>query len=200
MANNWFTALGVPQTRAYLSSSEIRNEFNRISAAFDRMPVPAGGTTPGFSAALLDSPRVENGLWLGGSVGSEVSPTPTWSNFAYIGAGPGSLVGTVLSSADRTGAFFRVNGTDRIAFGKRVDNTTPTISFFMDEKAGLVMGDATNEKATTTTTGFLYLPTVNGAPTGAATAYTGAVAAVVDRANNRLYIRTGGVWRYVALT
>jgi len=62
------------------------------------------------------------------------------------------------------------------------------------------MGDATTEAATTTTTGFFYLPTVNGAPTGVPAAYTGAVAALFDRSTNRIYVRNGATWRYVALT
>lgn len=205
MANNWFTAYGLPQTRGGLSSAEIRTEFARISAAFDRMPAPAGGSVAGFSQAYLDAPTADSGLWRGGAVGTGASPTVLWASSAYAGGGAGGLVSTVLSdtnvpSGNEPIAVFRMASTTRTAFAKRVGGTTPRVSFFMDDQASLVMGDATTESATTATTGFFYLPTVNGAPTGVPTAYTGAVAAVVDRANNRLYIRNGASWRYVALT
>jgi len=200
VANSWFTAYGLPQTRGVLSSAEIRREFSRIEAAFAKMPEPAAGVVRGFDSPYIQSPTVENGAWLGGTLGSEALPAQAWTSRAYVGLGVGGLVSDVLLNSDKAGAFFRIASTDRIGFGKKIDGTTPKVSFFMDEKASLVMGDATAEAATTTTTGFFYLPTVNGAPTGSATAYTGAVPAVVDRANNRLYIRVATTWRYVALT
>lgn len=66
---------------------------------------------------------------------------------------------------------------------------------------GVVVGIASTSLGTTATTGFIYLPTCNGAPTGVAqTVGAGVVPMVVDIANNRLYIRVGSTWRYGILT
>jgi hypothetical protein len=51
---------------------------------------------------------------------------------------------------------------------------------------------------TTATTGFGYLPTCAGAPTGVPIAQLGYVPAVYDTTNNKLWIYTG-VWKGVAL-
>lgn len=66
---------------------------------------------------------------------------------------------------------------------------------------GVVVGMSTVQLGTTATTGFFYLPTCNGAPTGIAqTLGTGVVPMVVDTANSRLYIRIGSTWKYASLT
>ena len=52
--------------------------------------------------------------------------------------------------------------------------------------------------ATNATTGFLYIPTCAGAPTGTPTTYTGKVAMVFDTTNNNLYIYDGS-WISTAL-
>lgn len=49
--------------------------------------------------------------------------------------------------------------------------------------------------ATTATENFAYVPTCAGTPTGAASAYTGLAAIVVDTTNHKLYFRSGGAWR-----
>jgi hypothetical protein len=48
---------------------------------------------------------------------------------------------------------------------------------------------------TSTTTGFLYLPTCAGPPIGTPTTLTGGAPAIVDTANNKLYFYSSGVWR-----
>lgn len=64
---------------------------------------------------------------------------------------------------------------------------------------GLTIG--TTALATNATSGFLWLPSCAGAPTGSPTApYTNAAACVIDTTNRRLYVRVGTTWRYVALT
>ena len=49
--------------------------------------------------------------------------------------------------------------------------------------------------ATTATTGFMYVPTCAGVPTGVPTAITGYAAIVVDSTDNRLYFYSSGAWR-----
>lgn len=45
------------------------------------------------------------------------------------------------------------------------------------------------------TTGFAYIPTCDGVPTGTPEAQTGLTALVVDATNYRLYFFAGGAWR-----
>lgn len=48
--------------------------------------------------------------------------------------------------------------------------------------------------ATNATSGFLYIPTCAGLPTGVPTAVTGKVPIVADTTNNKLYVYLGGAW------
>lgn len=50
-------------------------------------------------------------------------------------------------------------------------------------------------RATDTTTGFLYIPTCAGTPTGTPTSVTGCSPIIVDSTNNKLYFYSGGAWR-----
>jgi len=49
--------------------------------------------------------------------------------------------------------------------------------------------------ATDATTGFLYVPTCAGTPTGTPATQTGLAPMIVDDTNHRLYFWSGGVWR-----
>jgi hypothetical protein len=53
--------------------------------------------------------------------------------------------------------------------------------------------------ATTATTGFVYVPTCAGAPTGVPVAKTGTIPLVVDSTDSKLYAYIGGAWVAVAL-
>ncbi len=59
----------------------------------------------------------------------------------------------------------------------------------------LLRDDSNSELATTATSGFVHIPSCNGTPTGTPTTYTGTVPMVYDRANNVLYVYSGGAWR-----
>lgn len=52
----------------------------------------------------------------------------------------------------------------------------------------------------TATTGFAYLPTIVGPPTGTPIAKPGFVATAFDPATNRLWIYNGTAWKSVVLT
>lgn len=54
--------------------------------------------------------------------------------------------------------------------------------------------------ATTATTGFLYIPTCAGAPTGVPQAWTGTVPIVFDTTNNKIYVYDGSWLSTAALT
>lgn len=47
--------------------------------------------------------------------------------------------------------------------------------------------------------GFLYIPTVAGAPTGTPTARTGSVPIVYDTTDDKLYVYRGGAWAGIAI-
>lgn len=49
--------------------------------------------------------------------------------------------------------------------------------------------------ATNATSGFAYIPTCAGLPTGTPTAIAGFLPIVIDSTNNRAYIYSGGSWR-----
>jgi hypothetical protein len=49
--------------------------------------------------------------------------------------------------------------------------------------------------ATNATSGFLYVPTCAGTPTGVPATFTGTAPIVVDTTNNKLYFYSGGTWR-----
>ncbi len=57
------------------------------------------------------------------------------------------------------------------------------------------LGPGAAELATDAVSGFLYVPTCNGVPTGTPEAQTGMVPLVVDRSHNRLYFYSTGAWR-----
>lgn len=48
--------------------------------------------------------------------------------------------------------------------------------------------------------GFVYIPTSPGAPTGVPTAYAGRAPIHIDSTNGRFYAYYGGAWHYAALT
>lgn len=64
--------------------------------------------------------------------------------------------------------------------------------------AGNAIGDGA--LATTATTGFAFLPTCAGPPTGVPLAKPGFAPAVVDTTNHKLWIYVGGSWKGVVLT
>jgi hypothetical protein len=67
-------------------------------------------------------------------------------------------------------------------------------SYFTVTTAGnVVLGSAA--LATTATDGFLYAPSMAGAPTGVPTAYTGRVPYTYDSTSNALYAYNGGAWQ-----
>ena len=79
----------------------------------------------------------------------------------------------------------------------RMGDILPTIVKAIQEIANGYGNVAVNssEIATDATTGFIYVPTCAGTPTGIPTAYVGRSPIVVDSTNNKLYFYSGGEWR-----
>lgn len=83
--------------------------------------------------------------------------------------------------------------------------TSGTINPFtiltLQPNGGSVLVGSGATLATTTTEGFLCIPTCAGAPTGVTSAIpAGAVPLIYDTTNDRLYIRTPSGWRYSITT
>jgi hypothetical protein len=97
------------------------------------------------------------------------------SNTLYIS---NSNTATPLLRGDFSAATLTING--------RLTATTGIIA----QSAALL---------TTATTGFLYIPTCAGAPTGVPAAQTGTCALVYDTTNDRLMVYNGA-WRGVTVT
>jgi hypothetical protein len=74
----------------------------------------------------------------------------------------------------------------------------------LSQIAGFVTGNAIGNGllATTAITGFVYLPTCAGAPTGVPVAKAGFVASVYDTTNHKLWVydTSTNTWRGVVLT
>lgn len=78
-------------------------------------------------------------------------------------------------------------------------NTANVQALSIDVTQNVIVGTAA--LGTTATTGFPWIPSCAGVPTGAPTApYTNAAACVVDTTNSRVYFLVGGTWKYAALT
>lgn len=74
-----------------------------------------------------------------------------------------------------------------------------TQAFDIDSDLNIVLG-ALAQLAADATNGFTYIPTIAAAPSGTPTAKTGKVALAFEPSSNKLWIYTGGAWRYATLT
>lgn len=63
--------------------------------------------------------------------------------------------------------------------------------------AGVVLGNA--PLGTTATTGFVYIPTCAGVPTGTPVAKTGTIPVLVDSTDSKIYAYIGGAWKSATL-
>lgn len=166
---------------------------------------PANGTylpaanTLAFSVNSAEMARLTStGLGLSGANNptQKISLYATGSTAQYMSAGN--------SNTGVNGSIFGVDGTGNAV----INNTQAFATVFSTSNAerlrissdGNVVVN-TAAVATTATTGFLWIGSCAGAPTGAPTApYSNAAAMVADTTNNRLYVRVGATWRFAALT
>ena len=74
--------------------------------------------------------------------------------------------------------------------------TDAAIETIVDATSDVIVGDLS---ATTDAGGFLFIPSVAGAPTGTPTTRTGYTAICFDSSNGRLYAYYGGAWKYGAV-
>jgi hypothetical protein len=160
-------------------------------------------TAPAGSSGTADNTPTTK-LTVDGSGNVSIGAPP--SSFAYntnftINSGSGAYAGiaffnTSVGTSSADGSQFYINNTDFWAVNKEAGNyylsVNGSVRLTIDSNGNIVPG--TGALATNATTGFTYLETCAGAPTGVPTAFTGRVATIYDTTNNRLYIYNGA-WR-----
>src|SRR3990167_5783727 len=101
---------------------------------------------------------------------------------------------TIYDVVNDNNAFF-IDGAN--GFGA---NSAGTIFLSESRRRDIVLGPPSAELATTDTYGFVFIPTVNGTPTGTPNAWTGNAAMVIDRLSGKLFIYfPSGGWKAVQL-
>lgn len=116
-----------------------------------------------------------------------------WQSGSYNG-GSYSQAGTFLLEAD--GAHGSGSTPGRWSFLTTPSgSTSPVERLRISANGNVVVGNSSSALSTSATSGFLYVPTCAGTPTGSPTAVTGAAPIVIDTTNNKLYFRSGGAWR-----
>jgi hypothetical protein len=184
--SDWYTAPQTPALRSALSSEQIKQALVDIEAAFDLLPIPAGGGEPGFDGGRWDNGVFYSPQLLSAYLGTNTNPS--FGSHSYI----------VLTRDVRTELAVDNRGFVRNTNGDLwvLDNTT--ILFMWDEEMNTVVGSGTTELATTATARLLYIPTMNGtASNPPSQIYTGSVPIYYDRAANRIGAYNGA-WRFTA--
>lgn len=183
----YYTAPGTPTLRGKLSSEEIRDQFAALEQAFNLLPGAISGGDVGFSGGRWEGGTIQGATVIGSTLGSVASPNTGYFTNLH-------LIGSTTTNV----------GIDRKAF---ILDTTGSLRYYaestayllVDPSGNVIIGDGTNEKGTSATAGFLYLPSQNGAATGVPTVYNAAVPAVVDRFNRNLGLYIGGTWSWVGI-
>lgn len=113
----------------------------------------------------------------------------------YVPSG-NSVLGGVLIPATKASNGLVIRGlteqTGNLVAAQTSDSST---WFFVGPKGSVVTGRELSKAATD---GFLYIPTVAGAPEGVPTEQAGRVPIVFDKTNNKLYLYNGA-WKSVAV-
>lgn len=88
-------------------------------------------------------------------------------------------------AAGTSGAVLQTNGA--------AANPSWSTKFSVDANGSVICNSGAI--TTTATSGFLYVPTCPGAPTGVPATVSGRLPIVIDSTNNKLYFYSGGSWR-----
>jgi len=185
MSNSYFTAPGDPTFRGRYASEQIRDGWAALEAAFDMLPPPLSGGQAGFVGGRWEDGEIAAATITGSTVGSLVSPCEVVASELYMAPSDTTSVG------DGNRAWV-MNASGDLRLLKNA-----TAHMVVDTNGNVIVGDGANEKATNAGTGFLFVPTMNGIPTGTPTAYTAAAPMVYDRANNKIGVYNGS-WKFTA--
>lgn len=119
----------------------------------------------------INTPTAGTNATITESIGLQIAPSAN----AHIGL-------DINHQSSATGDLLRLGLNGTYVF--RVDPAGGDLNYiFADSALG-----------TSATDGFIYYPSMAGAPSGVPTSYTGTVATVIDTTNNRFYGYIGGSW------
>jgi hypothetical protein len=128
------------------------------------------------------------------TVGSASSGTQVGTYGIAIGAGTAAQYnGSVAIGVNHSGVAATATAQDMIALGG-LTHTTVFGAGSGTFSGGVVLNGSGSALATNATSGFTYVPTCAGAPTGTPTLYTGTVPLVFDTTDARLYVYNSGAW------
>lgn len=188
MSNGYFNSSAIPGFRDTLTSEVIRDQFGALAAAFDLLPPPAGGGSLGFNGGTWIDGLLQACTLVGCNLGASTSPSRGY--VSYLGFPRTTTV--TLGAGNR--------GLTRTVAGDLQVQDNATAIFMWDNAGNTVVGDGATELPTSAAAKFLYIPTVNGAPSGSPTVKTGSVPIVFDRDNEEICVYTGGAWKSVGVS
>lgn len=187
------------------SFTAIANAIRTAVGGLLQISGPSAGTTrtmtvpdADFIAARTDAGQTFTGVQVfNNNVGFGVTPqTP-------VSVGAGDTVdflypiATTQSGPTTYGGLYAIRDGVGDQRGLVFQVFTPNVG--LNEKVrfpsagGMVVGDAAIP--TGASSGFLWVPTCAGTPTGTPTSYAGRAPIVVDTTNNKLYFYSSGSWR-----
>ena len=180
---------------AYLNSSSVLSAGTALVFDGSTLGVGVTPTTWSFKAIQVAD---RSALW-------GTSDTTILSVNNYYASGSNKYIGNgratryTQSGATHTFEFAPDNtsgaGANITSFTSQLIMDSAGIYSKLDHRmdGNLVVGSAAI--ATNATTGFLYVPSCAGTPTGTPTTKSGTVPIVVDTTNHKLYFYSGGSWR-----
>lgn len=153
-----------------------------------------------FSTSALANRLMFQSSTTNGDTNVAALPNGTGSNASWIAANSSNI--TSAQALQIRGATTR----HRIASIDLGTGATLPVGFYFgttqtfgwETNGDVVMGSAA--LATNATSGFLFVASCDGAPTGTPTTYTGRVPHVVDTTNGRAYWYYSSAWHYATLT
>ena len=175
-----------------------------------------GKTT--YASGTLSFVSINDGNIAWPTAGISISGTPTTTLILGISTAPtyfncfkttysagstslfsGSAATTDLNYAD--GYLNNYGGVHQWWVGNGTSTATSVMRIVVADsgaRANIVLGAAA-VLATNSTSGFPYIPTCAGTPTGTPTAFTGLVPMIFDTTGVKLWIYTGGAWKGVVV-
>ena len=171
-----------------------------------------------YASGTLSFVSINDGNIAWPTAGIAISGTPTTTLILGISTAPtyfncfkttysvgstnlfsGSATCTDLNYAD--GYFNNYGGVHQWWVGNGTSTATSVMRIVAADsgaRANIVLGAAA-VLATNSTSGFPYIPTCAGTPTGTPTAFTGTVPMIFDTTGVKLWIYTGGAWKGVVV-
>lgn len=172
----------VSSVRYYLFGKETIHATDVVQVS-PSLQVSAHGSAA--SIALLRTQGTESSYTatVSGTIGSLNAVGYNGTTFA-VGGGV-QLVSTETWSGSANGTYINFRTTP-------TGSATPQDSGHIAASGSWASG--AGSLATNASTGFLYVPTCAGVPTGTPEAISGRQAVVIDSTNNKMYIYSGGAW------